>query len=117
MSYKNFLIERISKDRKFPVRDLRKDEIDKLKQKEKEFLDELLEEEADILAKFIHKYENYKNKKGGKKMNKRVIDILHDSNLSNSEKWEKVIEMFKNQEHINVPLVEFLGKRFEVPED
>ncbi|KHO63158.1 hypothetical protein THYS13_12700 [Thermoanaerobacter sp. YS13] len=66
MSYKNFPIGKTRKDRKFPARDLRKDEIEYLKQKEKEFLDELLEEEADILAKFIHKYENYKNKKGGK---------------------------------------------------
>ncbi|SFE00691.1 hypothetical protein SAMN04324257_00158 [Thermoanaerobacter thermohydrosulfuricus] len=50
-------------------------------------------------------------------MDKRIIDIVHDIHLSSSEKWEKVIEMFKNQEHINVPLIEFLGKRFEVPED
>ncbi|HHW57977.1 MAG TPA: hypothetical protein GXX15_10015 [Clostridia bacterium] len=50
-------------------------------------------------------------------MNERIIDIVHDSHLSNSEKWEKTVEMFKNQEHINVPLIEFLGKFFEVPED
>ncbi|MDP9750396.1 hypothetical protein [Thermoanaerobacter pentosaceus] len=50
-------------------------------------------------------------------MNERIIDIVHDSHLSNSEKWEKTVEMFKEQEHINIPLIEFLGKRFEVPED
>ncbi|HHY79753.1 MAG TPA: hypothetical protein GX516_05245 [Thermoanaerobacter sp.] len=48
---------------------------------------------------------------------KRIIDIVLDTHLSDEEKWEKIIEMFKNQEHINVPLIEFLGKRFEVPED
>ena len=64
MSYENFPVERMKKDRKFPVRDLRKDEIDKLKQKE--FLDELLEEEAEVLALFIDRYKNYKNKEGGK---------------------------------------------------
>jgi len=32
MSYKNFPIGKTRKDRKFPARDLRKDEINKLKQ-------------------------------------------------------------------------------------
>jgi uncharacterized protein YaaN involved in tellurite resistance len=65
MNYENFSMGKMRKDRKFLVRDLTKDEIDKLKQKEKEFLDELLEEEADILAEFIDRYEKYKNQKGG----------------------------------------------------
>jgi hypothetical protein len=49
-------------------------------------------------------------------MDKRIIDIMYDSRLSNNKKWEKIMEMFKNQEHINIPLIEFLGKRFEIPE-
>jgi hypothetical protein len=49
-------------------------------------------------------------------VNGRIIDIVYDSHLSNSEKWEKIIEVFKNQEYINVPLIDFLGKRFEIPD-
>lgn len=50
-------------------------------------------------------------------MTTKIINVIHDTHLSDEEKWEKIIEMFKNQEHINVPLIEFLGKRFGVPED